>query len=185
MTKVTKNAKKYQKCQKITKKAENAKMPKMAKMLKIAFQIPAWVTRPDRPKSAKDKVPSPEGPLTKSLHFYYIHISRHFSFFLFIDTLFFFPFLDTLYFFLFLDTLVFFIDPLFPWNMIHKVAEEAFFILLLLCHFPSEHLLPICNFPFTRPNITVSKKLWKNIFFGENSFHKLTVKYMFFIDAIP
>ena len=69
--------------------------------------------------------------------------------------------------------------------MIHKVAEEAFFILLLLCHFPSEHLLPICNFPFTRPNITVSKKLWKNIFFGENSFHKLTVKYMFFYWCHP
>ena len=29
----------------------------------MAFQIPAWDTRPERPKFAKDEVPRPKGPL--------------------------------------------------------------------------------------------------------------------------
>ena len=30
-----------------------------------AFQLPAWVTRPERPKGAKDEVNRPEGPPTR------------------------------------------------------------------------------------------------------------------------
>ena len=57
MSPITRDAENHQKCQKITK---ITKMLKMAKMQILrAFQLPAWVLRPERPTGMKDEVGAP------------------------------------------------------------------------------------------------------------------------------
>ena len=50
---------------KIAENGENGKHGQNGEFL-MGFQIPAWVPRPERTKGAKDEVPRPERPSSRS-----------------------------------------------------------------------------------------------------------------------
>ena len=59
MLEITENAEshgKYKKSQKMQKIAGNVENQRKTPKITRAFQLPAWVPRPERPKAAKDEV---------------------------------------------------------------------------------------------------------------------------------